>query len=48
MTLLFLVFNLYLMGIFNDYILVDKRFRKGVLNCKARPGADCASDHNPE
>jgi exonuclease III len=30
-----------------DYILVDKRYRNGVRNCKARPGADCGSDHNP-
>ena len=28
-------------------ILVDKRFRNGVRNSKARPGADCGSDHNP-
>ena len=29
-----------------DYILVDKRFRNGIRNCKAKPGADCGSDHN--
>src|SRR3954469_7024517 len=31
-----------------DYILSDdKRFRNGVRNSKAMPGADCGSDHNP-
>jgi exonuclease III len=30
-----------------DYVLVDNRFRNGVLNSKAMPGADCESDHNP-
>lgn len=30
-----------------DYVLVDKRFRNGVQNSKARPGADCESDHIP-
>src|SRR6267154_6065607 len=25
----------------------DKRFRNGIQNSKSRPGADCASDHNP-
>ena len=30
-----------------DYILVEKRFRNGIKNCKARPDADCGSDHNP-
>ena len=30
-----------------DYIMMDKRYRNGVKNCKARPGADCGSDHNP-
>uniref|UniRef100_A0A8D8LZ42 Craniofacial development protein 2 n=3 Tax=Cacopsylla melanoneura TaxID=428564 RepID=A0A8D8LZ42_9HEMI len=30
-----------------DFIGVSKRFRNGVINCKARPGADCGSDHNP-
>lgn len=30
-----------------DYILVDKRFRNGILNSKSMPGADCESDHNP-
>ena len=29
-----------------DYILVDKRFRNGVINIKTVPGADCNSDHN--
>jgi len=30
-----------------DYILIDKRYRNGIRNSKARPGADCGSDHNP-
>ena len=30
-----------------DYILIDKRFRNGIKNSKAMPGADCGSDHNP-
>jgi len=30
-----------------DYILVDKRYRNGIKNSKARPGADCGSDHKP-
>src|SRR3954462_12514829 len=30
-----------------DYVMVDKRFRNGLKNSKARPGADCESDHNP-
>ena len=30
-----------------DYVLVEKRFRNGVKNCKARLDADCGSDHNP-
>ena len=30
-----------------DYVLVDKRYRNGIQNCKAKPGADCGSDHNP-
>ena len=29
-----------------DYILVGQRYRNGVKNCRARPGADCNSDHN--
>ena len=29
-----------------DYILVDKRFRNGMINIKTLPGADCNSDHN--
>ena len=29
-----------------DYILVGKRYRNGVIDCRARPGADCNSDHN--
>jgi len=29
-----------------DYILIDNRYRNGVKNSKARPGADCDSDHN--
>ena len=29
-----------------DYILIDKRYRNGIRNSKARPGADCDSDHN--
>jgi len=30
-----------------DYILIDKRYRNGVRNCKTRSDADCGSDHNP-
>ena len=30
-----------------DFVLVDKRFRNGILNSKSMPGADCDSDHNP-
>ena len=30
-----------------DYILMDKRFRNGVRNCKVRQDAECGSDHNP-
>jgi exonuclease III len=30
-----------------DYVLVDKRFRNGILNSKTMPGADCQTDHNP-
>ena len=30
-----------------DYILINKRFRNGLLNVKTRPGADCYSDHVP-
>jgi len=30
-----------------DYILIDKSYRNGVRNCKARQDADCGSDHNP-
>jgi len=29
------------------YVLVDKRYRNAIQNCKAKPGADCGSDHNP-
>jgi len=29
------------------YIIIDKRYRNGVRNCKARQDADCGSDHNP-
>ena len=29
-----------------DYILIDKRFRNGMINIKTLPGADCNSDHN--
>src|SRR6059036_1595873 len=29
------------------FVLVDKRFRNGILNSKSMPGADCDSDHNP-
>ena len=29
-----------------DYILLGQRYRNGVKNCRARPGADCNSDHN--
>ena len=30
-----------------DYILVRERFRNALKTCKAYPGADCGSDHNP-
>ena len=30
-----------------DYIAVSDRYRNGVLNCKAYPGADIDSDHAP-
>ena len=30
-----------------DYIMVDKRYRNGITNCKTRQDADCGSDHNP-
>jgi len=30
-----------------DFVMVDKRYRNGVLNSKSMPGADCESDHNP-
>ncbi|KAI5742924.1 hypothetical protein M8J77_012730 [Diaphorina citri] len=30
-----------------DYICVSNRFRNSITNAKARPGADCGSDHNP-
>ena len=30
-----------------DYIMINKRYRNSVKNAKARPGADCGSDHNP-
>ena len=30
-----------------DYILLSSRFRNGVKNYRAYPGADVASDHNP-
>ena len=30
-----------------DYIFIDKRYRNGVRNCKARQDRDCGSDHNP-
>ena len=30
-----------------DYILIDKRYRNSVTKSKARPEADCGSDHNP-
>ena len=30
-----------------DYILIRKRFRNSVKNCKTYPGADIGSDHNP-
>ncbi|KAK3733300.1 hypothetical protein RRG08_037093 [Elysia crispata] len=29
-----------------DYILIDKRFRNGMINIKTLPRADCNSDHN--
>uniref|UniRef100_A0A1W7RAL1 Endonuclease-reverse transcriptase n=1 Tax=Hadrurus spadix TaxID=141984 RepID=A0A1W7RAL1_9SCOR len=30
-----------------DFIIIKKRYRNSVTNCKARPGADCGSGHNP-
>ena len=30
-----------------DYIMINNRYRNNVTNAKARPGADCGSDHNP-
>lgn len=30
-----------------DYICINQRYRNAILNAKARPGADCNSDHNP-
>ena len=30
-----------------DYIMINKRYRNSIKNAKARPGADCGSDHNP-
>jgi hypothetical protein len=30
-----------------DYILIRKRFRNSMIQCKAKPVADCNSDHNP-
>ena len=30
-----------------DYILVKQRYRNGVKNCRAYPGLDIYSDHNP-
>lgn len=30
-----------------DYILIHKRFRNSVINCKSIPGADGNSNHNP-
>ncbi|KAG1683135.1 hypothetical protein GQR58_010144 [Nymphon striatum] len=30
-----------------DYILLSERYRNSAKNSKARPGADCGSDHNP-
>ena len=30
-----------------DFITINKRFRSAVSNCRAYPGADCNSDHNP-
>ena len=30
-----------------DYILIRKRFRNSIINCKTYPGADIGSDHNP-
>jgi len=29
-----------------DYKLIDNKYRNGVRNSKARPSADCGSDHN--
>ena len=29
-----------------DYILVHKRWRKSITNCRTYPGSDCNSDHN--
>src|SRR5688572_11431920 len=30
-----------------DFVLVDYRFRNGVQNSKAMPGAHCETDHKP-
>ena len=30
-----------------DFVLVDNRFRNGVQNSKAMPGAHCETDHKP-
>jgi len=30
-----------------DYILIKERYRNALKACKAYPGADCGSDHNP-
>ena len=30
-----------------DYLLIRKRYRNGIKQCKTYPGADIASDHNP-
>ena len=30
-----------------DYIMIHRRYRNSIKNAKARPGADCGSDHNP-
>lgn len=30
-----------------DYILIRERYRNALKSCKAYPGADCGSDHNP-
>ena len=29
------------------YIMINRRHRNSIKNAKARPGADCGSDHNP-